>query len=153
MNLNQENIKKDLISLYTDFYRMSQTETAVSFFSRDILKKMRYKPEEIAQALESGNTAAEKPRQKIKPEIMEIRTKEQLLVYFREHLLPACQPDISEEKKTIVLKNVTLEEIRYLYKIIFDIPLADKCKKIDAIYRIKEFFDNEERTADLTKNL
>lgn len=151
MSNNRENIKKDLISLYTDFYLMSQSEASVNFFSKVILKKLRYKPEEIVNALDFSNAVTEKQKRKMKTEIMEIKTKEQVLAYFKENLLPISEPDIEEEKKSIMLKNVTLEEIGYLYKIIFGIPLADKCKKIDAIYKIKDFFDNEERTADLTK--
>lgn len=152
MNNNYDNIRKDLINLYTDLYLISQSEAALSFFSKDILKKLRYKPEEIVKAFEFSNSITEKSKQKIKSEIMEIQTKEQVLAYFQEYLLPVCQPDIVEEKKNSILKNITLEEIRYLYKIIFGISLADKSKKIDAIYKIKDFFDNEERTADLTKN-
>lgn len=86
-----------------------------------------------------------------KAEIADIKTKEQVLAYFKEHLLSIFQPDITDEEKNNILKKVTLEEIRYLYKIIFGIPLADKYKKIDAVYKIKDFFDSEERTADLTK--
>ena len=52
-----------------------------------------------------------------------------------------------------MLKKVTLEEIKHLYQIVFGISLADKCKKIDAVYRIRDFFENEKRTVDLTKNL
>jgi len=152
MNSNYENIKKDLISMYTNLYLISQSEGAIGFFGKDLLKKLRYKPEEVVNALKFSNVMAEKPKQKIKTEIMEIQTKEQVLTYFHEYLLPICQPDIGEKEKSSILKNVTLEEIRYLYKIIFGISLADKCKKIDAIYKIKDFFDNEERTADLTKN-
>lgn len=152
MNNNYDNIRKDLINLYTDLYLISQSEAALSFFSKDILKRLRYKPEEIVRAFEFSNSITEKSKQKIKSEIMEIQTKEQVLAYFQEYLLPVCQPDIVEEKKNSILKNITLEEIRYLYKIIFGISLADKSKKIDAIYKIKDFFDNEERTADLTKN-
>lgn len=86
-----------------------------------------------------------------KAEIADIKTKEQVLAYFKEHLLSIFQPDITDEEKNNILKKVTLEEIRCLYKIIFGIPLADKYKKIDAVYKIKDFFDSEERTADLTK--
>ncbi len=148
-----ENIKKDLISLYTDFYHMSQSEAAIHFFNKDMLRKIRYKPEEIEKALELSNTIAEKSKQKMKTEIIEIRTKEQVLEYFTKNLLPICQPDIAEETRNRILKTVTLEDIRYLYSIIFEIPLPDKCKKMDAIYKIKDFFDNEERTADLIKNI
>ena len=151
MSNNLDNIKKDLIGLYTDIYLLSKNEVAINFFSKDLLKKLRYKPEEIVKALEFSNVLTERSKQKIKNEFMEIQTKEQVLAYFKEYLLPICQPDIGEENKNIILKSITLEEIRYLYKIIFDIPLPDNCRKIDAIYKIKDFFDNEERTADLTK--
>ena len=152
MSNNSENIKKDLIGLYTSLYCMSQSEAAINFFNKDILKKLKYEPEEIVKVLESCNTGIKKQKPKIRSEFSEIQTKEQVLEYFREYLLPICQPDISEEERSTSLKKVTLEEIRYLYKVIFGISLADKCKKVDAIYKIKEFFDNEERTADLTKN-
>jgi len=152
MGNNREEIKRDLISLYTYIHSLSQSEGAIHFFGKDILKKVRYKPEEIVKALEFSNAMTEKPKQKIKTEINEIKTREQVLAYFKENLLPVCQPDIVEGERNAVLKNVTLEEIRYLYKIIFDIPPANTCKKIDAIYKIKDFFDNEERTADLIKN-
>lgn len=152
MHNDHENIKKDLVSLYTDLFFMCQSETAVNFFSKDLLKKVRYKPEEIERVLGLGNVMTKRSKQKVRGEILEIQTKEQVLAYFQENLLPICQPDIEEERKNILLKNATLEEVKHLYKIIFDINLADKCKKIDAIYKIKDFFDNEERTADLTKN-
>lgn len=152
MGNNSENIKKDLISLYTFLYYMSKNEAANNFFSKEILKKLKYNPDDIAEILECCNTSEEKQKSKIRPEIVEIKTKEQVLAYFKEYLLPICQPDILEEEKNNILKKITLEEIRSLYKIIFGISLADKCKKVDAIYKIKDFFDNEERTADLTKN-
>lgn len=153
MRNNFDNIKKDLISLYTDMYLLSRSEVAVNFFSKDLLKKLRYKPEEIEKALELSNVMAEKSKQKIKKEIMEIQTKEQVLAYFKEYLMPICQPDIGQEDKNIILKSITLDEIKHLYNIVFDMPLKDKCKKVDAIYKIKDFFDSEERTADLTKYL
>lgn len=101
MNNNYDNIRKDLINLYMDLYLISQSEAALSFFSKDILKKLRYKPEEIVKAFEFSNSITEKSKQKIKSEIMEIQTKEQVLAYFQEYLLPVCQPDIVEEKKIV----------------------------------------------------
>lgn len=150
-NIN-ENIKKDLIKLYEDLYCLSQCEAAANFFNKNTLKKLKYNPEEIKEALESTSIVSEKTNQKIKPEIIEIENKEQVFLYFKDNLLVICQPDITEEEKNNILRKTTLEEIKYLYQIVFDIPLADKCKKIDAIYKIKDFFDNEQRTADLTKN-
>ena len=85
--------------------------------------------------------------------ISNIQTVEQVRKYFEDNLLVVCQPNISEEEKSSVLKKVTLEEIKHLYQIVFGISLADKCKKIDAVYRIRDFFENEKRTVDLTKNL
>ena len=82
-----------------------------------------------------------------------IKTVEQVRRYFEDNLLVVCQPDVSEEEKSSALKKITLAEIKHLYQIVFGIPLANKCKKIDVVYRLRDFFEDEKRTADLTKNL
>lgn len=82
-----------------------------------------------------------------------IKTVEQARKYFEDNLLVVCRPDISEEEKSSILKKVTLEEIKHLYQIVFGISLTTKCKKIDVVYRIRDFFEDEKRTNDLTKNL
>lgn len=152
MTSSWENIKKDLIGLYTDMYLISRSEAANNFFSKEILKRIRYEPEEIMNALEISDNVTERPKYKIRTEIIEIQTREQVSAYFKEYLLPICQPDIAEEKRGSILKSITMEEIRHLYKIVFDIPLTGKFNKIDIIYKLKNYFDSEERTADLTKN-
>lgn len=85
--------------------------------------------------------------------VYEVKTVEQARKYFEDNLSVVCKPDISEEEKSSALKRVTLEEIKHLYQIVFGIPLTTKCKKIDAVYRIRDFFEDEKRTDDLTKNL
>lgn len=82
-----------------------------------------------------------------------IKTVEQVRKYFEDNLLVVCQPDTSEEEKSSALKKITLAEMEHLYQIVFGIPLANRCKKIDVVYKLRDFFEDEKRTADLTKNL
>ncbi len=147
-----EHIKKDVIDLYTKLYMLSRNEEACGFFSKELLKKLKYTPQEVQAAIEQKSSPCPKARPKIKQEILEIKTKEQVRSYFQEHLADACKPEMGEEERNGSLKKVTLEEIKYLYQIVFGISLPEKCRKIDVIYKIKNYYDNEERTADLTKN-
>jgi len=149
-----ENIKKDLLYLYNELYCLSQCESAGNFFDKKFLRSLKYKPEEVEEVLSSSVDILDKKKTGNNPEIISnIQTVEQVRKYFEDNLLVVCQPNISEEEKSSVLKKVTLEEIKHLYQIVFGISLADKCKKIDAVYRIRDFFENEKRTVDLTKNL
>ena len=149
-----ENIKKDLLYLYNELYCLSQCESAGNFFDKKFLRSLKYKPEEVEEVLSSSVDILDKKKTGNNSEIISnIQTVEQVRKYFEDNLLVVCQPNISEEEKSSVLKKVTLEEIKHLYQIVFGISLADKCKKIDAMYRIRDFFENEKRTVDLTKNL
>ncbi len=153
MNKSRETIRKDMFHLYTALHDMSQCETAPIVFSKDLLKYLKYDAKEVEQALDISDGLPERAKPKMKTEIVELQTKEQVLHYFREHILPICQPDTMEEEKTVLLKKITLEEIGYIYQLVFGIPLTGKYKKIDVIYKIKDFFDNEERTQDLIKTI
>lgn len=142
------------LNLYNELYCLSQCEAAGDFFCKKILRSLKYKPEEVEEVLSSGDDISEKKKTRNSSEIISnIQTVEQVRNYFEDNLLVVCQPDISEEEKSGVLKKITLEEIKHLYQIIFEIPLADKCKKMDAVYKIRDFFENEKRTVDLAKNL
>lgn len=153
MSNSREDVKKDLLNLYNDLYCLSQCEAANKLFNKKILRSLKYKPEEVEEVLESVGVIHEKKKSVISLEIGNIQTIEQVKVYFEENLSLVCQPGVTDEEKSNILKKITLEELKYLYQIIFGIPLADKCKKINAVYKIKDFFENEKRTADLTKNL
>ena len=138
-----ENIKKDLLYLYNELYCLSQCESAGNFFDKKFLRSLKYKPEEVEEVLSSSVDILDKKKTGNNSEIISnIQTVEQVRKYFEDNLLVVCQPNISEEEKSSVLKKVTLEEIKHLYQIVFGISLADKCKKIDAVYRIRDFFEN-----------
>lgn len=154
MSKLHENMKKDLLFVYNELYCLSQCKVAENFFDEKFLKRLKYKPEEVEEMLHFSDDMSEKKRNTNNSEIINnIQTVEQVRNYFEDNLLTVCQPNISEEDKSSALKKVTLEEIKHLYQIIFGIPLKDKCRKIDAVYKIRDYFENEKRTVDLTKNL
>lgn len=153
MNNSNEKIKNDLLDLYEILYHMGKNNKVSSFFSTEVLKKMKYKPEEVKKVLNITECVIEKSRQSISNEISSIETRNQALDYFAKNLSDVFKPNISQTEKNDILKKVTLEELKYLYQIIFGIPMENKCKKMDIVYKIKDYYENEKRTADLIKNL
>lgn len=153
MSNSSKKIKNDLLDLYEILYHMGESNKTLSFFSPEILKKIKYKPEEVKKVLNITHPVSEKSKQSISNEILSIETQNQALDYFVKNLSDVFKPNISESEKNDILKKVTLEELKYLYQIVFGIPMENKCKKMDIVYKMKDYYENEKRTADLIKNL
>lgn len=150
---NSEKIKRDIFDLYKVFYTIGQDEQVSSFFSTEILRKLKYKPDEVKKVLNLEECAIKKENQDIFPKISHISTRSQAIEYFKHNLEQIFYPDITESEKNVILKKMTTEELKHLYYVIYGIKWEGKCKKIDIIYKIKDFCEDEKRTADLTKNL
>ncbi len=150
---NSERIKRDIYELYETFYTIGQNEQASSFFSANILNKLKYKPEEVKKVLDFDEHTIKKSNQGVSLEISSISTREEAIKYFKDNLVQFFLPEISEIEKNAILKKISSEELKHLYYVIFGITLKGKCKKPDIIYKIREFCEDEKRTADLTKNL
>lgn len=153
MSEQREDIKKDLLAIYETLYFSSQYETATKLLSKDILKRLKYRPEKVKETLMLKGSKSEKEKAKIRPEILDLKTRRQVQSYFEQNLLSACRVDIMDEERNNILKSVSTEELKYLYKVVYGMSVVGKCKKIDILYKIKNFFDDEKRTADLFKNL
>lgn len=150
---NDEKIKRDIYELYQVLYTIGQNNQSSGFLSTEILSKLKYEPDEVKKVLDFDEHIIKKNNQAISLEIASINTREEAVKYFRDNLAQIFQPEISENAKNNILKKITAEELKHLYHIIFGITLKGKCKKTDIIYKIKEFCEDEKRTADLTKNL
>jgi hypothetical protein len=85
--------------------------------------------------------------------INSIRTVGQVREYYEKNLAPATKPNISVDERNSILRKTTMADLRYLYRIVFGIPLAGNWKKIDVVYQIRDYFENDKRTRDLTKML
>lgn len=150
---NSERIKRDIYDLYEVFYSIGQNDYSRAFLSTEVLKKLKYKPNEVKKVLNLDEHAIKKNNQDISSEVSSISTREQAIKYFSNNLAQIFRPEISEIEKNAILKKLTADELKHLYYIIFGINFEGKCKKIDIIYKIKEFCEDEKRTADLIKNL
>ena len=169
MYSQSEDIKKDLLELYEILYYASQNEATARLFSRDILKLVKYEPKDVVEALShNGNKSISvKPKREmsaaatiinadsrpiaISQTISNIKTRDQVKTYFDQNLLLACRVDITEEERNNILKHVSIEELKYLYTIVYEMPFLRKAKKINIVYEIKKYFDDKKRTADLFK--
>ena len=151
MNCNNT-MKKDLAELYKILYNFSQSEASKSFLNKDLLKKLKYDPKDIENLLQDQNTANinKKVETKIRPEILNIKTEEEVYTYLEENIFMVFQNEIDEVN---ILKKITAEEIKYLYQIVSSIKPPDKIKKLDMLYKLRSFYFNKKRAADLMKNL
>lgn len=154
MNCNNT-MKKDLAELYKILYNFSQSEASKSFLNKDLLKKLKYDPKDIENLLQDQNTANinKKVETKIRPEILNIKTEEEVYTYLEENIFMVFQNEIDEVEKNNILKKITAEEIKYLYQIVSSIKPPDKIKKLDMLYKLRSFYFNKKRAADLMKNL
>lgn len=148
-------MKKDLAELYKILYNFSQSEASKSFLNKDLLKKLKYDPKDIENLLQDQNTANinKKVETKIRPEILNIKTEEEVYTYLEENIFMVFQNEIDEVEKNNILKKITAEEIKYLYQIVSSIKPPDKIKKLDMLYKLRSFYFNKKRAADLMKNL
>ncbi len=153
MNSYHEKIKGDLLDLYEGLYFMGQNDKAAFFLNAEILSKIKYKPEEVKKVLNFEDNITLKKKQSISSDILAVQTRDQALEYFKGNLECIFGSDIVEAEKNIILKKISVEELRHLYQMIFGISLPKKCKKMDVLYKIKDFCENEKRTDDLIKNL
>lgn len=148
-------MKKDLAELYKILYNFSQSEASKSFLNKDLLKKLKYDPKDIENLLQDQKTANinKKVETKIRPEILNIKTEEEVYTYLEENIFMVFQNEIDEVEKNNILKKITAEEIKYLYQIVSSIKPPDKIKKLDMLYKLRSFYFNKKRAADLMKNL
>lgn len=153
MDSDSEKIKHDLFDLYEVFYLMGKNDKISLFLNAEVLKTIKYKPEEVKKALSIEDGVAGIKKQKISLEILPIESREQALEFFAENLECYFDSSNTETEKNHILKKVTMEDLKYLYQLIFGIPVTNKCKKENILYKIKEFCENEKRTEDLIKNL
>ena len=121
-------MKKDLAELYKILYNFSQSEASKSFLNKDLLKKLKYDPKDIENLLQDQNTANinKKVETKIRPEILNIKTEEEVYTYLEENIFMVFQNEIDEVEKNNILKKITAEEIKYLYQIVSSIKPPDR---------------------------
>ncbi len=156
MSKNDDKIKKDLLELYDYLYPLSKVEGIGNLLSKNILNKLKYSPEEVKEALlskevEKKTTQKKATKKKSESVIENIKTEADVLKYYKENFNELFNSDISKEKENEILKKLTLVEINHLYKVVFGIEAPKKGKKIDVIKKVKDFFDDMDRTSALSK--
>lgn len=167
---NNNSIKNDLYKLYLDIYNLSKTEVGYKIFNKTFLKKIKYKPEEIEDFLFNVdkkdsdllninckiNKLEKKvnfPTSYIRKEILDIHNKDDVRKYLEENIFVIYKDNIVLEEKNKVLRSISLVELRYLYKITFEIDLPKNIKKNDILQAFRSYYNNMDRTIDLSKNL
>ena len=78
--------------------------------------------------------------------ISKINNEVEVEEYYRKHLKCNCS---DSDAKTIVLKNITLEELRYLYGVLCKTPISKGKRKGEVLDLISNYFLNIERAISM----
>ena len=151
---NSNKIKKDVLALYSILYPMDETERQIlaRLFSKDVLKLLRYTPSEVEIALSLENDSCTISSSTTGIE-QSIKDKEDVRIYVFTHFGEISKHMMSEEKIAENLSSISLNDLKYMYSLLIDVPLNGKITKKSVLYKIFEFFDAEKRIDDFTKNL
>jgi len=156
VNVSEKKIKKDLLSLYLYLYPQTDEEQKLlsRIFSEDFVRLLKYPPSEVEAVL--APAGGSKPLRTVK-ETSSLETvihgKEDVHQYFEEHLQVLLDPTMPEERMTAALSQVSLHDLKYLYSCLLDVPLSSRVTKKELLYKIRDFFNAEKRTSDLSKTL
>lgn len=153
MSTTQENIKKDIYSLYSILYNKHHQASLSGVLSDEIIKLLKYELSDVEDALAPDQRKNKQSEQKVSVLKDVIQGKDDVYNFFRDNLEFIFNPTTSEDKVTQALSKITITDLKYLYSFLVDVPLSGKLTKKDLIYKIRDFFDSEKRTHDLYKNL
>lgn len=154
MSNDVEKIKKDLIYLYTLLYPQNahEKELLSRVFSKDILRLLKYLPSDVESALSPEVAKPSRPKDS-SALAATIHNKEDVRQYFETRFGPLFDPTITDERFEVILTQVSLSDLRYLYSCLIDAPLSRKVTKREVLYKIRDFFNAESRTSDIIKTL
>ena len=141
MNNKERAILQNLLKLYVDMYP-----------AKDLFNKLyfKYSPEDVEKTINSlqqkEKPSSQNRKTKIKDEISSIKSEHQVLSYYMKNL----QYNRNDKKsKDTCLKKVTLEELKYLYKILYTSPLRKNTRKNEILDLIEKYFASIDRARNL----
>lgn len=137
MNKKEQDILQTILKLYCDLYP-----------SREIFNKNYFKftPEELENVIknlhEEQKPNLQKNQNGISESILSIKTVGEVKSFYLENL----RYDRSDSKsKEECLKNITGEELKYLYSILYSSPIRTKIRKVELLDLIEKYFDSIDR--------
>lgn len=133
----KEQILSNLMDLYEYLYP-----------HRELFKKnyFKFSPEEITQVIsdmlsENNNNQNKKNRNVIRESITELKTEEDVRTFYQKHL----QYNYDEQSRDEILKSYSMEELTYIYNILYSMPLRSKIRKNEIFNLIERYFESIDR--------
>ena len=113
---NSNKIKRDVLALYSILYPKDETERQLitRLFSKEVLKLLRYTPSEIEIALSLENDLYSMHLNDTAIE-HSIKDKEDVRIYVFTYFGDISKHIMSEEKIAENLRNITLQDLKYMY--------------------------------------
>lgn len=141
MKQKEQNLLRNFLELYTELYVV-----------KDLYKEkyFKYTPEE-AQILVDG-IICERDKQptisknELRQEIKNISTEEEVKNYFYNHLMFDRS---NSEEKNACLNQISTNELKYLYAILYSTPVKSKIRKVELLDAIEKYFASIDRALSM----
>jgi len=137
VNKKEIDILQSLLKIYKEMYLSKE------LFNKNNLK---YTPEEVENVINNLSVEQKPTSQRnqnvIRESILSIVTADEVKTFYLENL----SYDHSDSKsKEECLKNISVDELKYLYSILYSSPVRKTIRKIDLLDLIEKYFDSIDR--------
>jgi hypothetical protein len=173
---NQNSIKKDLLYVYETLYKSGVLESG-SLFSKELVEKLKYTPEQITQVLglangEQGDNAPFAPnatkmgarfKGKTGPKkeaaskrdaaTFNIASIDGVRNFYYGELRRLYDNSLDEGSKAEILNSISLGELKRLHSIISSVSMPGNVRKKDVVDMLRYYFSDEKRAMNLAKSM
>lgn len=137
MNKKEKDILQSLLKIYKEMYLSKE------LFNKNNLK---YTPEEVENVINNLSVEQKPTSQRnqnaIRESILSIVTADEVKSFYLENLLYDHSDSKSKEE---CLKNISVDELKYLYSILYSSPVRTTIRKKDLLDLIEKYFDSIDR--------
>lgn len=146
--MEKVDVLKNLLDIYNELYDLVGVNGSKTLFSKEFISKFKYSPEVVEKCLLLDEKEEDIPQTKIRLNIKNISTEEQVKDYFCKEI-NIFTSDVELQKS---IKNINTDELKYLYEVLFGISYHGRGNKMNIISKIRDYFEDQSRTEDLSKS-
>ena len=129
-----------LVDIYKDFYTHKELFKVDFKYSPDDIEDF-YK--QFQDSMTEGTDKKSGSKETIRTDILALKTTDDIKVYLTKYR------SNDTLLKDVLIKELSLDELGYLYEIIYESPLKSNMRKIDALNSIEKYFNGISRAVSM----
>ena len=150
---SEKQIKKDLVEIYRVLFKGNEFGSLSGFIDSKVVSRLKHSVEDVERVVLADTKQPKLNNGSLSKEVFEIKTEQEVYGFYIKNLSLVCKATTSEEDNEASLKAVSLHDLKHLYSILTGVEIKAKITKKDVVYKLKDYFDNVERTRDLSKTI